>query len=30
MVGHVVKIRYNAGDWRDVQYGRNLEERRDA
>jgi hypothetical protein len=27
VVGHAVKIRYDAGNWRDVQYGRNLEER---
>ncbi len=27
VVGHAVKIRYNAGNWKVVQYGRNLEER---
>lgn len=27
VVGHAVKIRYNAGNWKDFQYGRNLKER---
>jgi hypothetical protein len=27
IVGHAVKLRYNAGNWRVVQYGRNLKER---
>ncbi len=27
IVGHAVKIRYNAGNWKDFQYGRNLKER---
>jgi hypothetical protein len=27
IVGHAIKLRYNAGGWRDVQYGKNLEER---
>jgi hypothetical protein len=27
IVGHAVKLRYNAGNWKDVQYGRNLKER---
>jgi hypothetical protein len=27
IVGHAVKIRYNAGNWKDFQYGRDLKER---
>jgi hypothetical protein len=27
IVGHAVKIRYNAGNWKDMQYGKNLKER---
>jgi hypothetical protein len=27
IVGHAVKLRYNAGNWKDFQYGRNLKER---
>ncbi len=27
VVGHAVKLRYNAGNWKDVQYGKDLEER---
>jgi hypothetical protein len=27
VVGHAVKLRYNAGNWKDVQYGRDLKER---
>jgi len=27
IVGHAVKIRYNAGNWRDFQYGKDLKER---
>jgi hypothetical protein len=27
IVGHAVKIRYNAGNWKDVQYGKNLKEK---
>ena len=27
IIGHAVKIRYNAGNWKDFQYGRNLKER---
>ena len=27
VVGHAVKLRYNAGNWRVVQYGKNLKER---
>lgn len=27
VVGHAVRLRYNAGNWRDVQYGKNLKER---
>lgn len=27
VVGHAVKMRYNAGNWKVVRYGRNLEER---
>ncbi|MBS7615060.1 hypothetical protein KEJ18_04945 [Candidatus Bathyarchaeota archaeon] len=27
VVGHAVKIRYNVGNWKDFQYGRNLRER---
>ena len=27
VVGHAVKLRYNAGNWKDFQYGRNLKER---
>jgi len=26
-VGHAVKMRYNAGNWKVVQYGKNLKER---
>jgi hypothetical protein len=27
VIGHAVKIRYNAGNWKDFQYGRDLKER---
>lgn len=27
IVGHAVRLRYNAGSWRDVQYGKDLKER---
>ncbi len=27
VVGHAVRLRYNAGDWKVVKYGRNLKER---
>lgn len=27
IVGHAIKIRYNAGNWKDVRYGNNLKER---
>lgn len=27
VVGHAVKMRYNAGNWKVVQYGKNLKER---
>jgi hypothetical protein len=27
IVGHAIRLRYNAGNWKDVQYGKNLEER---
>jgi hypothetical protein len=27
VVGHAVKLRYNAGNWKDFQYGQNLKER---
>jgi hypothetical protein len=27
VIGHAVKIRYNAGNWKDFQYGRDLRER---
>jgi len=27
VVGHAVRLRYNAGNWRDVQYGKDLKER---
>jgi len=27
IVGHAVRLRYNAGKWKDVQYGKNLKER---
>jgi hypothetical protein len=27
VVGHAIRLRYNAGNWRDVQYGKNLMER---
>lgn len=27
IVGHAVRLRYNAGDWKDVKYGRDLKER---
>ena len=27
VVGHAVRLRYNAGNWRDFQYGKNLKER---
>jgi hypothetical protein len=27
IVGHAVKIRYNAGNWKDIRYGDNLKER---
>jgi len=30
VVGHAVRLRYNAGNWRAVQYGKNLKEREKA
>ena len=27
IVGHAVRLRYNAGNWKDFQYGKNLKER---
>lgn len=27
VVGHAVKLRYNVGNWKDIQYGRDLKER---
>jgi hypothetical protein len=27
IVGHAAKLRYNAGSWKDVQYGKDLKER---
>jgi hypothetical protein len=27
VVGHAVRLRYNAGNWKDVKYGRDLKER---
>lgn len=27
VVGHAVRLRYNAGNWKDLQYGKNLKER---
>ncbi len=27
VVGHAVRLRYNAGNWKDVRYGKNLKER---
>jgi hypothetical protein len=27
IVGHAVRLRYNAGNWKDVQYGEDLKER---
>jgi hypothetical protein len=27
IVGHAVRLRYNAGNWKDVQYGKDLRER---
>jgi hypothetical protein len=27
VVGHAVRLRYNAGNWKDFQYGKNLKER---
>ncbi len=27
VVGHAVRLRYNAGNWKDAQYGKNLKER---
>lgn len=27
VVGHAIKLRYNAGAWKDMQYGKNLKER---
>jgi len=27
VVGHAVRLRYNAGNWKDVQYGKNLKQR---
>jgi hypothetical protein len=27
VVGHAVKLRYNAGNWKDLQYGKDLKER---
>jgi hypothetical protein len=26
-VGHAIRLRYNTGNWKDLQYGRNLKER---
>jgi len=27
IVGHAIKLRYNVGNWKDMQYGKNLKER---
>ena len=27
VVGHAIRLRYNVGNWKAVQYGRNLKER---
>ena len=27
VVGHAIRLRYNAGNWKDVQYGKDLKER---
>ena len=27
VVGHAIRLRYNAGNWKDVKYGRDLKER---
>jgi len=27
VVGHAIRLRYNAGNWKEVQYGKNLKER---
>jgi len=27
VVGHAVRLRYNAGNWKDLQYGKDLKER---
>ncbi|MCW4038450.1 MAG: hypothetical protein NWF13_06920 [Candidatus Bathyarchaeota archaeon] len=27
VVGHAIRLRYNAGNWKDKQYGKNLKER---
>lgn len=27
VIGHAVRLRYNAGNWEDVRYGKNLKER---
>ena len=27
VVGHAIRLRYNAGNWKDKQYGKNLRER---
>jgi len=27
IVGHAIRLRYNAGNWKDMQYGKNLKER---
>lgn len=27
LVGHAVRLRYNVGNWKDVQYGKDLKER---
>jgi len=27
VVGHAIRLRYNAGNWKDVQYGKKLKER---
>jgi hypothetical protein len=27
VVGHAIRLRYNAGNWKAVQYGKNLKER---
>lgn len=27
VVGHAIRLRYNAGSWKDVQYGKDLKER---